>query len=386
MIPRTPFSTLRTLLKWALLLGLLSGCRAFPISLLVPNETLDALETSEYVENLDPDEMDSLMAERFGLDTSAAPKKPRGVHRLDFTPESGPHRAEKLNSAYHPATAGLHSGDLLLAKNGRPQSLGQTLTFKKFTYYTHMGILAREGGRFYVFESWPRLHLLAATDNFAARFRGGVQKVSFNEFLERYETIEVVRLPQRIFGADIGERLVAAAKESLDENIRYDPHHDPDDPAMSCSEYVSYLLEDKLGYTLALSRRQVTENTSMRRLLSSLGFRTDAYVVPEAYRELPHAQAIALLSHQPSRAAHLGKFYAYQALHEHFVANSSISSYLGIHPLRLVRYRTNVENFVNRAILYAETQGSENPEKLRRDLRAMVKLFFRRKDSLEPGP
>ncbi len=375
----TPIFLVRALLRSVLLLGLLGGCQTFPISLFVPDETLATLEHSEYVEKLDQDELETLLAQHFGLLAATRSQDDKGVHRLDSMPESGPHRNEELNSAFHPATRGLRSGDLLLAKNSKPQSLGQTLTFEDFTYYSHMAILAREGGRYYAYESWPRLHLMAAADQFAERFRGGVQRVPFADFLERYETIEVLRLSRDSFGADIGERLSDAAKDSLQENIRYDPHHDPNDPAMSCSEYVSYLIEDKLGRSLTLRRRTVTQNPSMQSLLSSLGFRTDAYVVPESYSELPDTETVALYSHQATHASYLGKRYAYQALHEHFVSNSSIASYLGIHPLKLVKYRRNVKDYLRWAVAYSEAHAGEDPDSIRRDLRAMVELFFRRK-------
>ena len=370
---------LASLLALPLFAGL-TGCRAFPISLFVPGETLNVLETSEFVERLDGAELDRALARRFGVSPAPAggsPPAPGGVRRVDLLPEPGPFAPEALNEGDHPALWDLESGDLLLAKNRKPQSLGQTLSFTDFTYYGHMAVLAREEGRLVVYESWPRLALLRTAEVFADRFEGGVQRVPFGRFLERYETIEVVRLEPLDGRHDLGARLALAARESLDEGIRYDPHHAPDDPALSCSEYVAYLIRDKLGAELELRTRTITENPSMRALLASLGFRTDGYIVPESFSELDQASPIALFTQHPNRAAYLGNLYAYRALHAHFEAGESISSYLGVHPLRLVRFRSNVSDFLEATQSYVEAHPHVSSETLERELQAMIELFFR---------
>jgi len=362
------------------LLAGLTGCRAFPISLFVPRETLNVLETSDFVERLDDAELDHALARHFGLSPSledVAPHLSRDLYRVDLLPEIGPLSPQALNEDNHPALWDLEPGDLLLAKNRKPQSLGQTLSFTDFTYYGHMGVLAREDGELVVYESWPRLVMLRTADVFADRFQGGVQKVPFGQFLERYETIEVVRLVLLDGRDDVGASLARAARETLDEDIRYDPHHDPDDPAMSCSEYVAYLIRDKLEAELQLRARAITKNPSMQALLGSLGFRTDGYIVPESFAELDQAFSVAVFTHHATRAAYLGNLYAYRALHTHFEAGASISSYLGIHPLRLVRFRRNVVDFLAAAQSYVEAHPYVSLETLERELQAMTELFFR---------
>ena len=213
---------------------------------------------------------------------------------------------------------------------------------------------------------------------------GGVQRVPFGEFLERYETTEIVRLEFFDGSPDFGERLAQAARDSLADDIRYDPHHDPEDPAMSCSEYVAHLIEHELASEIALREHRVTTNPSMQSLLGSLGFRTDGYVVPESFAELENAEPIAIFSHHPTRGAYLANLHAYRALHSHFESEpegeSSIASYLGIHPLRLVRYRRNVIDFFEAARAYVEAHPHASQETLRRELQAMVELFFRRRE------
>ena len=361
----------------ALAAALAGGCRSFPLSLVVPDATIETLERSDYTEDPLPRALDARLRDGFGVGLARHAAPAPGIRRLDAHGAGGPYRPPELTAAAHPAITDLRTGDLLLAKNKKPQSLGQTLALAEFTYYDHLGVLVRDGEELFVCESWPRLRLLAFADSFAERFQGGVQRVPLGDFLERYETVELVRLSPERFGPDFGPRLGAAARASLDAGIRYDPHHDPGDPALSCSEYVTWLIEDVLGHELALRMVETTPNPSMRTLLDSLGFRPHAYVVPDSFRELAGSRTVALFSHDRSGPAHLGRRAAFRTLFEHFRRNTEVGSYLTVDPLRLVRYRRNVEAFLECAAAFAEAHPALDEAGVRRELGGMVELFFR---------
>ena len=297
----------------------------------------------------------------------------RGVfHRLDLAPPGGPYRTRRIEGSRHEALAGFETGDLVLAKNKKAQSLGSCLTLAEFAYYDHMGVLAFENGRAYVYEAWPRIDLVSRAPDFASRFTGGVFRTPFSDFAVRYETLEVVRLPD----AERNAAAARAARGSLAEDIDYDPHHDPEDPRLSCSEYILYLFEEHAGYDLAIEPIPMAANPSLRELVASLGFHTRSYVVPDAFLEVEGARSAGVLSRHPTAGELLGSRAAFQALHAHFAAHSEVGSYLAFHPTRLLRYRANVEAFLGWARAYGATRAFAGLETVRGDLERLLPTFF----------
>ncbi|NOT29536.1 MAG: hypothetical protein HOP15_03700, partial [Planctomycetes bacterium] len=218
-----------------------SACRAFPVGLFVPDEVLAALAQPSRAEELDERvlarEIEALAGARiepaaetdgsyWRLDGESAlgPFSPADFDAADF--DAADSDAVDSDAAAHPAAAGLASGDLVLVKIGRPQSLAITLTLEEFNFYDHVGVLVERGGRWLVCDSWPSFRLLGKADDFASRFRGGVRATPLSSFLGLYETALFVRLPDEERCA----RLAACALASLGEGLEYDPRHDPADP------------------------------------------------------------------------------------------------------------------------------------------------------------
>ncbi len=350
----------------------LAGCRSFPVGLYVPDSTLEALSRPEYEEHLGRRRLERELRASFGY--RGGPREPSAetYFRLDLDPPLGPLSASACARAGAPAVRGLRPGDLVLAKNPRAQSLGTTLTFEPFTFYDHLGVLAERSGALVVCESWPRFHPFGSAPDFASRFRGGVRARPLPAFLQRYETLEFVRLPDEMRNA----ALARAALSSLDEGLEYDPHHDPEDPSLSCSEYLLHLLE-RAGYQPPSGPRPVSPDPSLRQLLASLGFARDAYYVPEQFAELPGARTVGTISRHSTRAGVLAQRCAFELLHEHFAAHSRVSSYLAIQRFTLLRYRDNVRLFLGYALGYSRERGLTDPEELRGELGRMLPLFFR---------
>ena len=100
----------------------------------VPTPVLEALEPRET--DLSVAELGAELARRFGplpeLETD-----PKRYWRLDLAEPQGPFEPERAGHEL----PGLAAGDLVLVKNPKAQSLATTLTFARFTYYDHLGVL-----------------------------------------------------------------------------------------------------------------------------------------------------------------------------------------------------------------------------------------------------
>lgn len=353
-----------------------SACSTWPIGAVVADETIEVLERAEYVEHLEEAEIAREMHERFGYDGGPKGLGSARYHRVDLD-DPGSFHPRSLDDLDSRAVEGLRSGDLVLAKNLNPQSLGSTLSVQDFCLYDHMGVLCIEHGQLWVVESWPRLFFLTFAENFAARFSGRVRRVPLSSFARRYETLEFLRLPD----PQRNEMLAAAAHASLTENIAYDPQHDPDDPALSCSEFVIHLVE-QAGYDFDLSPVPVSQNESMRRLMTSLGFRVDAgFYMPDLFLGVDGARSVAILSRRDSLSEVLATREAFEALHAHFHANSQVGSYITYDNWRFIRFRENVESFLEWSSGYFAQNPSTDVQEIRRELDAMLPIFVQRTSS-----
>jgi hypothetical protein len=373
---------LHSSLRLSLLAGValaLAACRAFPVGMYVPDSVLDALETSGFEEHVDEHELARELASRAGERVRPAAEAPGTRYwRLDVEPVRGPHAPAAFEAADGEASDGLEPGDLVLAKNGRPQSLGTTLSVHEFTFYDHAGVLVERGGRFYVCDSWPRFHPLVKAEDFAGHFRGGVRATPLARFLAHYETLLFVRLgdPER------NARLARAALASLELAAEYDPHHDPEDPRLSCSEYVEALLE-RAGYAPPAEARALTADAEMLGILAALGFPAGGFLVPDQLAALPGVRQVGWISRHGSRAGARAIEAAFALLHARFLGGTRVGDFLRVDRFRFLRYRRNVARFLAWAEGWAEARGVEERAELERDLGELLPLFFRTRSDPE---
>ncbi|MEQ1893207.1 MAG: YiiX/YebB-like N1pC/P60 family cysteine hydrolase [Planctomycetota bacterium] len=331
----------------------LGACRAFPVGLYVPTPVLEALEPRGADASVA--QLDAELVQRFGALPEVA-TEPERYWRIEGEAPRGPFAPERAEHE----VAGLAAGDLVLVKNPKAQSLATTLTFARFTYYDHLGVLIERDGALFVCDSWPSFHPIGKCDDFASRFRGGVRATELGRFLAHYETLAVVRLPDERRNA----ALARAAQASLDEAIEYDPHHDPRDPRLSCSEYVRLLLE-RAGYAELPPPRAVTSRTDYRTLLQLLGFPSDAFDVPEDLALLPGARTVALVSRFDTHARLAAHRAAFERLHARFQAGARLDELLVVDRLRFLAYPPRVALFLRAAVGY---EGSVALDELERCL------------------
>jgi hypothetical protein len=357
---------------WVLLVpGLLAaGCRAFPVGLYVPGRTLDALERSTYDEDAALESVVAELRERGVSHPAPAAGEREAWFRLDREPAMGPFEPRAADRP-GPLTAGLAPGDLVLVKNPKAQSLATTLCFTEPVFYDHLGVLVLVHGRWQVIDSWPFFSPLGCAEDFAARFRGGVRVTPLSGHLEHYETLLFVRLGD-------AERRAALAREALaalDEGIEYDPHHDPEDPRLSCSEFVQELLR-RAGLPHPTVPRPVVDAGDLRELMGSLGFPTTGFLVPEQFLELPGARPVAWLSRHPTVAGARAVEVAFALLAARLRREGRVTDLLGIDRFRFLRYRRNVARFLAWAEALAEAEGWSDRERLERELTTLESRFF----------
>jgi hypothetical protein len=309
----------------------------------VPAPVLEALEPR--ADEATAAQLEAELGKRFGP-LPVVRTDPERYWRIDGDAPRGPFAPEEAEHE----VSGLAAGDLVLVKNPKAQALATTLTFARFTYYDHLGVLIERDGAFFVCDSWPSFHPFGKSDDFAARFRGGARATEFGRFLAHYETLAVVRLPDERRNA----ALARAAEASLAEGIEYDPHHDPRDPRLSCSEYVRLLLE-RAGYVELPPPRAVTPRTDYRVLLQLLGFPSDAFDVPEDLAALPGARTLALLSRHGTHARLAAERGAFARLHARFQAGAPLSELLVVDRLRFLAYPPRVALFLRAAVAHAGT-------------------------------
>jgi hypothetical protein len=350
----------------------LTACRAFPVGLYVPDTVLGTLAAESAFAPLDEAELARALAERAGGPLELRATDPERLFRLDLSPPTGPFAPTELTQAAGSAADGLRAGDLVLVKHPRAQSLATTLTFGEFTFYDHMGVLVERDERFLVCDSWPRFRPFLCARDFADRFRGGVRASTLGAFLAHYETALLLRLPE----PEQAERLAAAALASLSEGIEYDPHHDPSDPRLSCSEYKLHLFE-RAGIRGPTEPRAVASDAELRRVLAALGFPTTGFVVPDQFRALPGMREVAWFSRHATRPAALAQEVAFALLHARFARGAPLVDFLAIDRFHFLAYRPSVAAFLRWAPAWAERRGLLDPRALADELEPLLPLFFR---------
>ena len=282
----------------ASLLLLLGACSHLPIALIVPDGVLEELERTRYGAAFDAAALAQRVRERYGAAVQPLPRLDPQWRRLDRE-ELPPLDVDSFDRPDAPGLAGLRSGDLVLAKNPRPQSLVSSLTMEEPGWFDHMGILVLDEGSATVIECWPRVAFLAKPPDFAGRFRGGVARRPLSVFAARYEHLSFLRLSG---GREGGERLARRALDSLGEGIRFDPYHVPDDAALSCTEYVHYLLDGVLSERDELVKSHVRPQPSIERVRRELGWRAQRFLVADAFLRLRGARPVGDLARHSSRS------------------------------------------------------------------------------------
>ena len=364
----------------------IAGCGNLPVSAFVPQEVVRGLSQGQYVEDLDHAAVARAVEEATGYGAGPRRVGPALFRRLDRVVPGGPWNAQRFaerRGADAERLAGVAAGDLILAKNPKPQSFGSSLALDPFGYYDHVALLSFEDERAFVYESWPRLVLFGSAPKFAGRFRGHVRRVPFAAFLARYETLVFLRWPEIE-----SQRLVDAARHAARDRIPYDPYHDPENPALSCSEFLVYLLE-QAGAASLPQAWSTTRNSSVRAVIEALGFAAPAIYAPDGFAHMPGVKCVAVIS----RLANLGELRAREAafelLYDRLAPQSGpqagaaqverMGSYLAFDRWRLSRYRRNVELFLNWAGGYGARCEPVSREAARQVLERMAPIFFVRR-------
>ena len=372
MTSRCP-RALRSILG-ALLLLAGGGCGTFPLSLYVDEAVFDELERTSLRTDVSEAEIAAGMADRLGHVGERVPLLAEEYHRVDRS-GVGPFLPPEVDDPSSPAVAGLASGDVILAKNSKAQSLASTLVLVEFTFYDHLGLLAIEDGGVFVYESWPKVDLFCRAPDFVSRYRGRVRRLPLSEFLERYETVELVRFPD----PDRNLAALAAARESVTRDIEYDPYHDPNGPELSCSEYLEMLLVEGGGYAWRFPRRAVGRNLAIDRTSRMIGFRTPDYIVPDVFMDFPGTRPVGVISVHSSSSEVLAIHEAFAVLHARDRPDAPAGNHFTVHPWHFLVYRDETLAFLEWSKAYFRDHPSSDPRAIRGVVEEIYEICIRPK-------
>lgn len=359
-----------------LLLGLFASCKSFPASLYVDPVVLEELERSRFY----PDARDTQISGHMGvhLDYDLGPWEGElqedRYYRLPGPVEGIlPKNFEPIETTW---SAGLAEGDLVLAKSLKAQGLAMTMFFEDFCFFNHVGVLVKHQDRWHVCESWPEFDKWSTTRSFAARYSGEVMRVPLGEFLERYESVQIIR----VASPEEGRVLAQVARESLAEPALFDPYHDPTNEELSCTEYVCELLDaaqlDSPGTV------SITNNRFALRAAYSLGYERSYYLVPDEFARMDGAQHVAWISRFDRRADILIQRECYRTMHEEFQVDGRLGDYLKPSSFSLMGFRPTVEAFQRWALGYYRHNEMGDIRRVRRVLAQIYDFCFETKGLL----
>ena len=343
----------------------------YPAAWYAPAHARRALAKSTWIEFLDAADVRARMRAEFDFEGPPRRALGRTWWRLDEDSVL-PFESHELDRHESAALRDLRDGDLVVARHSRAQAYGTSLALAEFTWFNHMGLVAIEDGRVVIYESWATLSRLGPSQDFASRFQGGARRTPLVEFLREYEELSFLRLTD----AERGGAWAEAARNSLERGIRFDPHHDPNNAELDCSEYVLALAQE-IGLALDPPRVASTPNPAVRALQQSLGFHDREYVVPDAFFSLPAAQGVTRLSRHPSLERSFVAREAARLLQGLVGQSGQASDLLAFDRWRLLRLRRNARSFLDWADAYFAAHPGPDLALLHSKLRQMLPIFFR---------
>jgi hypothetical protein len=254
-------------------------------------------------------------------------------------------------------------GDLILGAKSSPTATLLRMSMDEYSFYTHSGVVDVRDGKVVVSHSTGRFQLLRNTTRLLGKVTGTVEACSLATFLEEYDEVMVVRLPD----PERNARLVALSLEAERDRIPFDPFFDTNDPtAMHCSEYTLRTLR-AAGYTEPLPLADRTPNRSFSDLMEKMGITTETFVVVDRMTDIPGARTVAVLSRLGSRAASLALRDALHVLHDRVTADPflRIGDLVSCDSEQLLHYAPAADLYLRAALGLAESSPTGDPRKLR---------------------
>ena len=254
-------------------------------------------------------------------------------------------------------------GDLILGGKSSATATLLRLSMDRYSFYTHTGVVDVRDGEVVVSHSTGRFRLLRRSPRLLGKLRGTVEACSLEEFLDEYDEVMVVRLPDAARTA----RLVALSRQAEVDRIPFDPFFDTDDPSsMHCSEYTLRTLR-AAGYTVPTPLAGRTPNRSFSELMAKMGITTETFVVVDQMTEIDGARTIAVLSRLGTRARSLALRDALHVLHDR-VTNDPflrIGDLVSCDSENLLHYAPATDLYVRAALGLADSSPTADAATLR---------------------
>jgi hypothetical protein len=220
----------------------------------------------------------------------------------------------------------LRDGQLVVSEQGSPLGMLLSLLSAEAFPWIHVGIIAIEGGKPYVYESNGQLRPTWSSQPPNAAVGGGVRRMSLDWFVANQSYIAIHAPPA---GADPA-KLVAFARDSHARQVRFDPWFDLDDPGrMYCTEFVALGLVAAGAPTVETTA--VHPGRSIGVLRDWLQIRA-THMIPAAAL-IGDSERVALISKKHSPAQTSAWFALRQELHRRFTPDQKVGNLLSFSPL-----------------------------------------------------
>lgn len=215
----------------------------------------------------------------------------------------------------------LRDGQLVVSEQASPLSVLLALLSADASPWIHVGIIAIEDGIPYLYESNGQLRPTWSSGPPTATVGGGVRRMTLDWFVANQSYIAIHQPPAAADPA----RLVAFARQSHAQHIRFDPWFDLDDAdRMYCTEFVALALA-AAGAPPARTA-PVNQNRSIDVVLEWL--QVDAeYMIPAAAL-VADSERVALISRRHSPVQVSAWFALRGELHRRFTADQKIGNVL----------------------------------------------------------
>lgn len=244
----------------------------------------------------------------------------------------------------------LRDGQLVVSEQVAPRSLLLSLLSAEVSPWIHVGIIAIEGGKPYLYESNGQLRPTWSSGPPTATVGGGVRRMTLDWFVANQSHIAIHEPPA---GADPA-KLVAFARQSHARHVRFDPWFDLDDPErMYCTEFVALAMA--AAGAPPVRTVPVNQNRSTGVVLDWLQIDAE-YTIPAAAL-VADSERVALISRRHSPAQLSAWFALREELHRRFTPDQKVGNVLSFSAFTGLHFRPPVREAIRAVEIAARDWG-----------------------------
>lgn len=262
----------------------------------------------------------------------------------------------------------LRSGQIIVTDSGGPTAVFFSLFSHEFSPFVHAGIIAVEGGEFFVYESYG-LFRLSLSGRPTDHIKGAVSRTPLPAFIRRGRYAKVYEPP---VGAD-PDLIVEYAVEHFEKKTPFDPYFRFDEhDAFYCTEFVALAIEAAGGGLPPLE--PFPANPSLTRVRDWLGI-TDVGTV-QARQLIDPERLVTTLSALRTQTRFLVYIELKREIHRRFTADQKLGNLFAWTGKNLA-FREPIVRFMTQGLhLYETDQQIPGAARIEADVRSLADRMF----------